>query len=124
MNLTNDYHNVALAQYIVWSGFRTPNRKLCMLLFAAGESVVVTPDGYLKRDWVPRWPPRKYDAPWRRYLVPEYLINTKAGLCLKEKCREVIRNHLLELNRIENLFIRVPKLGLPIPLTKYLLYGY
>ena len=43
-------------------------------------------------------------------------------LCLKHLCRETIREHLIELNSHQNLFIRIPKLGLPSLLTKYLLY--
>ena len=42
---------------------------------------------------------------------------------LKHLCRVTIRNHLLELDRHENLFVRVPRLGLPKSLTSYLLYG-
>ena len=37
-------------------------------------------------------------------------------------CRRAIRKHLLELNPHENLFIRVPRLGLPAALQRYILY--
>ena len=37
-------------------------------------------------------------------------------------CRETIRNHLMSLDPHTHLFIRVPKLGLPSLLRKYLLY--
>ena len=37
-------------------------------------------------------------------------------------CREMIRRHLLKLDRHENLFLRIPRLGLPSRLTKYLLF--
>ena len=41
---------------------------------------------------------------------------------LKHFCRQAIRKHLLELDEHINLFHRIPKLGLPSLLTKYLLY--
>ena len=40
---------------------------------------------------------------------------------LKNICREAIRNHLLQMSKV-NLFVRVPRLGLPAILTDYLLY--
>ena len=43
-------------------------------------------------------------------------------LCLKHRCRETIREHLLELDQHLNLFMRIPKLGLPSLLSRYLLY--
>ena len=36
--------------------------------------------------------------------------------------REIIRKYLLKVDRHWNLFHRIPKLGLPSPLIKYLLY--
>ena len=63
------------------------------------------------------------------------LILTAAGMNLHLKfrsiwkphflqclCRKVIRRHLLTLNRHENLFLRIPRLGLPSLLVKYLLF--
>ena len=41
---------------------------------------------------------------------------------LKHLCREAIREHLLHLDQHENLFQRVPRLGLPALLQSYLLY--
>ena len=41
---------------------------------------------------------------------------------LKHLCREAIRKHLLELDEHISLFQRIPKLGLPSLLAKYLLY--
>ena len=43
-------------------------------------------------------------------------------ICLMSLCRAAIRNRLLGLNPHENLFVRIPRLGLPSSLTKYLLY--
>ena len=41
---------------------------------------------------------------------------------LHHHCRMVIRTHLLKLDLHENLFLRIPRLGLPSRLTKYLLF--
>ena len=41
---------------------------------------------------------------------------------LKDLCRRTIRKHLLKLNPREHLFGRIPQLGLPSLLSKYLLY--
>ena len=48
--------------------------------------------------------------------------NEKIKLCLKHRCREVIRSHLLEVIPHLNLFVRVPALGLPPSLSSYLLH--
>ena len=70
-------------------------REILQLLFAAGESTVSEIEDLFK--------------------CPAF----EKGL--KHMCREVIRKHLLELDE-HNLFHRIPKLGLPSLLTKYLLY--
>ena len=45
------------------------------------------------------------------------------GNCtLQNRCRMVIRSHLLQIDRQQNLFCRIPRLGLPSPLVGYLLY--
>ena len=41
---------------------------------------------------------------------------------LHHHCRLAIRRHLLKLDRHENLFVRIPRLGLPSILAKYLLF--
>ena len=41
---------------------------------------------------------------------------------LHHQCRETIRRHLLKLDRHGHLFLRMPRLGLPSRLTKYLLF--
>ena len=54
----------------------------------------------------------------RKVNVPEVLPSEDdLHSSLKEICREAIQNHLLDLNPHENLFIRVPLLGLSGPLT-------
>ena len=37
-------------------------------------------------------------------------------------CRRVIRKHLLKLDPYENLFLRVPRFGLPTALQRFILY--
>ena len=51
----------------------------------------------------------------------EYLFDDETTLCFKDICRRAIREHLLQMSRV-NLFIRVPHLGLPPSLARYLLY--
>ena len=53
-------------------------------------------------------------------LARQYLQDDPS-VCLKDICRRAIREHLLQMSR-ENLFIRVPHLGLPSLLAEYLLY--
>ena len=43
-------------------------------------------------------------------------------ISLMNSCRETISEHLMQMSKI-NLFVRVPKLGLPIILQEYLLYN-
>ena len=52
-------------------------------------------------------------------MIEEQLV---AKLCLKQICRKMIRVHLLEVNADGNLFVLVPRLGLPCILTSHLLY--
>ena len=55
--------------------------------------------------------------------VRKNLIGCESEMCLRNLCREAIRNHLLKLDPHQNLFVRVPRLGLPAALNKYILYG-
>ena len=56
--------------------------------------------------------------------VPKYLQDfNKIKLSLKWACGEVIRKRLIQCDPHTNLFINVPKLGLPKPLHPYLLYN-
>ena len=67
-------------------------KQILMLLFAAGEKSV------------------------------EYKERTKDKLSLSGLCRKRVRKYLLKLDRHENLFIRIPRLEIPITLHDYLLY--
>ena len=42
-------------------------------------------------------------------------------LNLSKLCRNIIREHLLKIDPHENLFVRVPRLGLPLIITRHLL---
>ena len=54
--------------------------------------------------------------------LPEILKSLDVTLSLKHICREAIRNHLLKLDPHQHLFSRIPHLGVPAPLTEFLLY--
>ena len=55
-------------------------------------------------------------------IISYYIRRENRQYCLKHQCRVRIRKHLLELDPHENLFVRVPQLGLPKSLATYLLY--
>ena len=48
-------------------------------------------------------------------------VSPESKLHLSHLCRDVIRKHLLHMRNM-NLFARIPKLGLPKPLQKFLLF--
>ena len=54
--------------------------------------------------------------------IPEYLLNLELEPCLQSLCRETLRKHLMRIDPHGNLFSRVPLLGLPSALSRYLLY--
>ena len=54
-------------------------------------------------------------------IVRQYLQDDAPTLCLMHICRRTIREHLLQMSRV-NLFVRVPHLGLRSLLTDFLLY--
>ena len=74
---------------------------LCLLLFAAGETL---------------------DCPINAKKLPDCLRFDDLQLMLKHIYREAIRKHLLSLDRHTHLFNRIPQLQLPSLLTEYLLY--
>ena len=85
-----------------------PDEIFIKLLYAAGEVV--------------EWPELEHWAAGCVF-IPEWLQEMEVRrLCLKDQCRVLIRTYLLRNDLHTNLFIRVPKLGLPAPLTRYLLY--
>ena len=78
---------------------KSPDKTMVLLLYAAGEI------------------PRGITVS----CVLDYLGERE--ICLKDLCREEIRHYLLNINPCENLFCRVPRLGLPSLLTRYILYN-
>ena len=54
--------------------------------------------------------------------IPEFLQFRDIKYDLKHMCRESIRRNLMRIDRKRNLFLRIPKLGLPPSLSQYLLY--
>lgn len=102
--INHDGHNAS--KYHIFMNYVKPNRQLLLLLFTAGEmddGIPVGPLNISLSRYLPQTKPRK--------------------LILKRICREAIRRHLLNLNPHENLFLRIPHLGLSSLLTKYLLYN-
>ena len=89
----------ALKSYIMKCA--SPSKDVAMLLYANGEEV--TPDAFFK--------------------VPKSLHFKKSKMKLKHICRQAIRKHLLELDPHQHLFGRVPRLGLPNALNKYLMFN-
>ena len=92
-------HQVALWYYD--EDDTTRSTDICLLLFAAGETLDGTPDAE----------------------IPDCLRFDDVKLELKHICREAIRKRLLSLDPHTHLFSRVPRLGLPASLTSYLLYN-
>ena len=92
---------------------RHPDEIFVRLLYAAGEVV--------------EWPELEN---WAQgcVFIPEWLQGVEAVRnreeCwnLMDLCRVLIRSLLLQLDCHSNLFIRVSRLGLPAPITRYLLY--
>ena len=83
-------------------------KKLFLLLYAAGERLdgaTTAADGTSK------------------ITIPKFIEELKDNLDLKHLCREAIRKHLIDVNPYENLFGRIPQLGLPSIVTNYLLYN-
>ena len=55
-------------------------------------------------------------------IISDYVRQENGHFQLKHLCRVRIRNHLLELDPNQNLFVKVPELGLPKLLASYLLH--
>ena len=69
--------------------------------------------------WINRYLPGEHQ---KEYLqLARQHLSDDPSLCLKDICRRAIREHLLQMSRV-NLFVRVPHLGLPSLLAEFLLY--
>ena len=99
INIFDEYGYNALMQHIIL------NRNNVMsdnhILFAAGETLDT-------------------DLVGADFKIPTFM---KPSFILKDKCRHAIRKHLIKLNPHLHLFHRIPELGLPPLLTRYLLFG-
>ena len=100
INMFDSRGNNALTWNFHYS--KTHNQEQILLLLAAGESLQVD----------------KITDPSSCCAV-----FTAKDFDLANICREMIREHLLQMSNV-NLFVRVPKLGLPRALVAYLLYNH
>ena len=93
------------------SYFPSPvKQQVSLLLIAAGETIDGTTFNHIAT------------AITKHHSLPASLTANDLSIRLLPLCRETIRNHLMSLDPHTHLFIRVPKLGLPSLLRKYLLY--
>ena len=102
-----------LKRYIAHNS-RAPDKDICMLLFAAGDLI----GGSTFRascDY--------FSHKIQQVQVPEFLLREDLIFSLKHLCRQAIRKHLLSLDPHQHLFGRVPRLGLPDVLCKYIVYN-
>ena len=60
-----------------------------------------------------------------RIPLPYHITKAEShfSTSLKGLCRRTIRNHLMHPHPNLNLFVLTPKLGLPVLLTKYIVYN-
>ena len=112
INVFNDNNVNTLRRIIAEIKPRVLSKDVCMLLFAAGETI----DGTTieQGDYYGNG---KVQVP-----IPEFLLHQDLRFCLKHLCREAIRKHSTNLDPHTDLFGRVPRLGLPAALEEYLLY--
>ena len=87
---------------------------VCLLLHAAGEDIV---------DSFHRQSPEILQHVEVYPKIPEFLQHGGVQIHLKHICRGAIRKHLLKLDPHQHLFRRIPQLGLPSALTRYLLFN-
>ena len=76
-------------------------------------------------------PAHYIDASWKTLIrilfaageILSFHSISPEGDSLKDLCRRRIRQILIDKDPHENLFVRIPRLGLPSLVTEYLLYG-
>ena len=108
INMVNNEHHNALSKHL-WKMYQ-PDDNICLLLFAAGETV--------KRAMIEEIRNSRPEV-----TIPEVLEkDLENNLDLRRLCREAIRRHLLHLDPHTHLFDRVPRLGLPNSMSYYLVY--
>ena len=95
------------------------NERVLELLFAAGD----TTDGTSIDAETPPFFGMYRSGRLATIAIPEFLQKlNRPEFCLMDMCRRTIRKHLLQMGPI-NLCYRIPRLGFPPLLTRYLLYG-
>ena len=108
VNIRNLKSRNALTRYL--NSRRYPKEKIATLLYAAGETL---PSTTIDR--------RKFRE--GRVCVTTYIPKMKPNdLTLMSVCRTYIRRYLFSSDPHGNLFVRVPKLQLPVVLAEFLLH--
>ena len=98
------------------------NREIIRLLQVAGELKEELNEELIHvLGYAPIWDPDRRIAKRMIKKACEYLCDDGPTLCLRNICRRTKREHLLQMSQV-NLFARVPHLGLPTSMAKYLLY--
>ena len=116
VNFRNSKGESALSR-AVRSGLSTRERMIpTKLLLAAGADVHLLSDS----DFVGLDPEITILLLSAANAQPKYIISE--DLSLKHQCRKVIRSRVLQLHQNTNLLVWIPQLGLPNPLTSYLLF--
>ena len=93
---------------------RVPNEKSSKLLFAAGEILIDSSAEDID--------PKIADKPILKMLDDMKYGDRDEISSLKHMCRTIIREHLIKLDKMINLYHRIPKLNLPAVINDYLLY--
>ena len=109
VNKVNNKGLNALQSHLVITS--TPNKKVILALFVAGESFTAAPVNITEEH-----------LNLFICVTLKYLLGTEVELSLKNLCRETIRKHLINMDPHLNLLVRKPKLSLKSELTSYLLY--
>ena len=112
VNKTNNKQQNALEYYVSRCEQVSPD--IFMLLYAAGETI----DSATTENIV--WDQTNNNNCMGG--LDDLTTNKSNEFCLKHISREAIRKHLFTLKPNEHLFCRIPELGLPPIITKYLLY--
>ena len=103
VNVINEHgYNALSRNFIMYDRSLSgkPDKTMVLLLYAAGETLNDT------------------SVQWGK----KYIFHKALRLNLKHLCREAIRKRLLEVDRHSNLFGRIPRIGLPSVLCRFLLY--
>ena len=114
-----------------WDESHVQDEPLAMLLFAAGVSPTDDDEDNNDSDHDENDEnngddegdnDNKTDEGHDDNYIPEFLQFRNIKHDLKHMCREAIQRNLMRKDRKRNLFLRIPKLGLPPSLSQYLLY--